>query len=263
MPSWIAETGAGWHTVFINRQDSAPMPSYDMRARFEKGEGPWRRVQWTGFRFRPASECGRFAGSTTLLREGRVSDERLHKGTSCRLIPGTVYSSANAAPKAGAFPAGQPHRRRLTYWLRSLLGNVGPWGYPLGFIINGLGAATVIVPSAGFATVVLMAQNVNPIWLGAAAGAGGTLGELSGYWLGAHCRVSLEGSKLERFMSRYMGRYGGRHHIRVRPHSRDSHGRRGPGGGLHQVSGRQVSGLSVPWQDTHDRDGPLLRSQSV
>jgi membrane protein YqaA with SNARE-associated domain len=97
----------------------------------------------------------------------------------------------------------------LTYWLSSLLGNVGPWGYPLGFIINGLGAATVIVPSAGFAILVLMAQHVNPIWLGVAAGAGGTLGELSGYWLGAHCRASLEGSKLERFMNKYMGRYGG------------------------------------------------------
>ena len=97
----------------------------------------------------------------------------------------------------------------LMFWLRSVLGNVGPWAYPLGFVINGLSAATVVVPSVGFAIVVLMAQDVNPIWLGVVAGAGSAVGELSGYRLGVYCRVALAGTRLDRFLNKYMRRYGG------------------------------------------------------
>ena len=41
------------------------------------------------------------------------------------------------------------------------------------------------------------------------AGAGSAIGELSGYWLGAYCRVALAGTRLDRFLNKHMSRYGG------------------------------------------------------
>lgn len=97
----------------------------------------------------------------------------------------------------------------LTFWLQPRVAAVGIWGYPLGFAINGLSAATVVVPSAGFAAVLVMARDLHPLLLGIAAGAGGVLGELTGYWLGTYCRVALADTRLERFLGRYMSRFGG------------------------------------------------------
>ena len=62
---------------------------------------------------------------------------------------------------------------------------LGPWGYLAGFVINGLSSASVVVPGPGFAAVMVMAKDLDPILLGLAAGVGGTIGELTGYWLGA------------------------------------------------------------------------------
>ena len=90
----------------------------------------------------------------------------------------------------------------LMFLLRSLLGNVGLWGYPIGFIVSLITSATVVIPSVGFAIVILMAQDVNPILLGVAAGVGSTIGELSGYWLGTYCRVALAGTRLDRLLNK-------------------------------------------------------------
>lgn len=97
----------------------------------------------------------------------------------------------------------------FTFWLQPRVAAFGAWGYPLGFVINGLSAATVVVPSAGFAAVLVMARDLHPLLLGIAAGVGGVFGELTGYWLGTYCRVALADTRLERFLSRYMGRFGG------------------------------------------------------
>ncbi|MEE9324191.1 MAG: VTT domain-containing protein [Dehalococcoidia bacterium] len=97
----------------------------------------------------------------------------------------------------------------LIFLLRSVLSNVGPWGYPLGFVVNGLSSATFVIPTPGFAIVVLMAQDLNPIALGIVAGVGGTLGEVSGYWIGTQCRLVLKGRRLFGFMNKYMDRFGG------------------------------------------------------
>ena len=111
--------------------------------------------------------------------------------------------------KIGLFLLASRSVAGLTYWIRSVLGDVGLWAYPLAFVINGLGSATVAVPSVGFAIVVVLAQEVDPILLGVVAGAGGALGELGGYWLGNYCRVALAGTKLDRFLNEHMRRFGG------------------------------------------------------
>lgn len=97
----------------------------------------------------------------------------------------------------------------LIYFLRSSLTNVGPWGYPLAFVINMLSSATFVIPTPGFAIIVLMAQDLNPIGLGVIAGVGGTLGEFSGYWLGTQCQLIVKGTRLLRFMNKHMDRFGG------------------------------------------------------
>jgi len=40
-------------------------------------------------------------------------------------------------------------------------------------------------------------------------GVGGTLGELTGYWLGAQGHESLQGNRVYAYLSRYMARVGG------------------------------------------------------
>lgn len=97
----------------------------------------------------------------------------------------------------------------LIFWLRSVFTNVGPWGYPLAFVISTLGAATILIPSPAFAIVVLMAQDLDPIALGVVAGIGGTIGELSGYWLGTQCGLWFKRCGVDGFFNRHMKRFGG------------------------------------------------------
>ena len=82
----------------------------------------------------------------------------------------------------------------------------GPWGYLAGFTINLLSSATVIIPAPGFASVVLMAKELNPLILGIAAGIGGTFGELSAYWLGTQGQGVLEGHRVYEAVKRHMER---------------------------------------------------------
>ncbi len=84
----------------------------------------------------------------------------------------------------------------------------GPWGYLAGFTINLLSSATVIIPAPGFASVVLMAKELNPLILGIAAGIGGAFGELSAYWLGTQGQGVLEGHRVYEAVKRHMERHG-------------------------------------------------------
>jgi uncharacterized membrane protein YdjX (TVP38/TMEM64 family) len=58
------------------------------------------------------------------------------------------------------------------------------FGYPGIFLFTLLSYATVILPAPGATVVVVMGSVFNPFWVGVAAGAGATLGELSGYAAG-------------------------------------------------------------------------------
>ncbi len=97
----------------------------------------------------------------------------------------------------------------LTLILLPSLVVLGPWGYMAGFIINLLSSAAIIVPGPGMAAVVIMVAELNPFLLGIAAGVGGTLGELTGYWLGAQGRDQLEGNRFHRLLLGAMRRAGG------------------------------------------------------
>lgn len=86
---------------------------------------------------------------------------------------------------------------------------LGPLGYAAGFFINLLSSAAIVFPGPGFAAVMIMAKELNPILLGIAVGIGGTLGELTGYWLGAQGSEPLEGNRIHGFLLRSMARLGG------------------------------------------------------
>ena len=86
---------------------------------------------------------------------------------------------------------------------------LGPWGYLAGFVINLLSSAAVVFPGPGMAGIMVMATELNPFLLGIAAGIGGTLGELTGYWLGAQGRDQISGNRFYSFLAGSMNRFGG------------------------------------------------------
>lgn len=86
---------------------------------------------------------------------------------------------------------------------------LGPVGYLGGFVINGLSAATVVIPGPGVAAVIIMARDLDPFLLGIASGVGGTIGELSGYWLGSQGREPLNEHRYFGYLQRSMSRFGG------------------------------------------------------
>ena len=51
-----------------------------------------------------------------------------------------------------------------------------------------------------------MAKELDPILLGVAAGIGGALGELTGYWLGAQGRGTMAGNRIFALQLRAMSR---------------------------------------------------------
>lgn len=96
----------------------------------------------------------------------------------------------------------------LTMVLLPYLVVIGPWGYGAAFVINLLTSATVVIPAPGFASVILMARELDPFILGVSAGIGGTLGELSGYWVGHQGGRVLHRSGIYRVIRRLMRRRG-------------------------------------------------------
>jgi membrane protein DedA with SNARE-associated domain len=93
----------------------------------------------------------------------------------------------------------------LTIMMLPLLVTLGSWGYLAGFAINFLSNATVMIPLPGNTVLILMARELDPFYLGIMAGIGGTIGQLTGYWLGAQGRESLEGTRMYEFALRGMG----------------------------------------------------------
>jgi len=66
------------------------------------------------------------------------------------------------------------------------------YGYPGIFIISFLANATVLLPAPGIAVVFAMGAIFNPFAVGLAAGAGGALGEMSGYLAGFSGQAVIE-----------------------------------------------------------------------
>jgi hypothetical protein len=66
----------------------------------------------------------------------------------------------------------------ITATLLPYIDDIGVWGYVAAFVVTTLSSATVVMPSPGFAAVLLMAKDLNWLLLGISAGIGGALGEM-------------------------------------------------------------------------------------
>jgi membrane protein YqaA with SNARE-associated domain len=81
------------------------------------------------------------------------------------------------------------------YSIRSQAERLTAYGYPGIFLIAFLSYATVVLPAPGIALVFTMGSVFPPIGVALAAGAGASLGELSGYLAGYSGQAVLEHSK--------------------------------------------------------------------
>lgn len=82
------------------------------------------------------------------------------------------------------------------------------YGYPGIFLLSLLAYATVILPAPGIAVVFTMGAVFNPLGVALAAGAGATLGELSGYLAGFSGQSVLERAAIYERFSGWMQKNG-------------------------------------------------------
>jgi uncharacterized membrane protein YdjX (TVP38/TMEM64 family) len=97
----------------------------------------------------------------------------------------------------------------FVFSIREHVKEFASWGYPGIFLIALLANATVLLPAPGVAVVFAMGGMLTPIWVGVAAGTGGTLGELSGYLAGFSGQDVVERVHIYKRIHPWVEKYGG------------------------------------------------------
>jgi len=82
------------------------------------------------------------------------------------------------------------------------------YGYPGIFLIALMANATVILPAPGVAVVFAMGSVFNPLGVAFAAGAGGTIGELTGYLAGFSGQAVVENTAMYNRILPWVKKYG-------------------------------------------------------
>lgn len=82
------------------------------------------------------------------------------------------------------------------------------YGYPGIFVVALLSNATVLLPAPGLAVVFTMGSIFHPIGVALAAGAGGALGELSGYMAGFSGQAVVEQMEIYERITPRIEKYG-------------------------------------------------------
>lgn len=96
----------------------------------------------------------------------------------------------------------------FVYSIRDKAEELAVFGYPGIFLIALLTNATVFLPAPGVAVVFAMGAVFNPLFVGIAAGAGGALGELSGYLAGFSGQAVVENTKLYERLAHWVEKHG-------------------------------------------------------
>ena len=96
----------------------------------------------------------------------------------------------------------------FVYSIRDRAEEFAVYGYPGIFVLAFLANATVLLPAPGIAVVFAMGGVFNPLLVGLAAGAGGALGEFSGYLAGFSGQAVVEHASIYQRMVAWMRRYG-------------------------------------------------------
>ena len=95
------------------------------------------------------------------------------------------------------------------YSIRDSVEEFAAYGYPGIFLIALMANATVFLPAPGVAVVFAMGSIFNPLGVALAAGAGGALGELSGYLAGFSGQVVIERTNVYERINPWVQKYGG------------------------------------------------------
>ncbi|HBX69096.1 MAG TPA: hypothetical protein DEH25_06870, partial [Chloroflexi bacterium] len=96
----------------------------------------------------------------------------------------------------------------FVYSIRDHAEQFAIYGYPGIFLIAFLANATVLLPAPGIAVVFAMGGIFNPWAVGLAAGAGGALGEMSGYLAGFSGQAVIERVEMYGRMVQWVQRNG-------------------------------------------------------
>ena len=96
------------------------------------------------------------------------------------------------------------------YSIRNQTEQLQRYGYPGLFLLSILANATIILPAPGLAFTFGAGalKALSPLWVGVVAGAGATLGELSGYMAGFSGQAVIENRQAYERFERWMKRYG-------------------------------------------------------
>jgi uncharacterized membrane protein YdjX (TVP38/TMEM64 family) len=94
------------------------------------------------------------------------------------------------------------------YSIRERMDEFAAYGYPGIFMIMLLANATVILPAPGVAVVFAMGSVFHPLGVALAAGAGGAIGELTGYLAGYGGQAVVENTKIYDRISPWVSKYG-------------------------------------------------------
>ncbi len=92
--------------------------------------------------------------------------------------------------------------------IRDRAGDLARYGYPGIFLLSLLANATLLLPAPGVAIVFSFGAVFNPLGVGLAAGAGATLGELTGYLAGFSGQAVIERAELYARLEGWMKRNG-------------------------------------------------------
>jgi uncharacterized membrane protein YdjX (TVP38/TMEM64 family) len=94
------------------------------------------------------------------------------------------------------------------YSIRDRVEEFTAYGYPGIFVIMLLANATVILPAPGVAVVFAMGSVFHPLGVAFAAGAGGAIGELTGYLAGYGGQAVVENTRIYEKISPWINKYG-------------------------------------------------------
>ena len=95
------------------------------------------------------------------------------------------------------------------YSIRERAEEFAAFGYPGIFLIALMANATVLLPAPGVAVIYAMGSIFNPLWVGLSAGAGGAIGELSGYLAGFSGQAVIERADIYERITPWIEKYGG------------------------------------------------------
>ena len=90
-----------------------------------------------------------------------------------------------------------------------LIVGLGRWGYLSVFVIELLNSATIMFPTPGQTYTFALGVSLNPLMIGLIGGIGSTIGELTGYAVGAKTGHRFRGGRLFKRLQRFTMRWGG------------------------------------------------------